>query len=66
MQGILIDTHASRIKNEVLDLFKYLCQITKINGVVIERDDKLNDFNELLHEVRLVKSIINQYNGGLS
>lgn len=57
--GMLVDTHASNVKDSVLSLLKYLCQKTKINGVVIERDDKLTNFQELLDEVALVKNIIN-------
>lgn len=61
MHGMLIDTHASSIKNEVISLFEYVCKKTSLNGVVIERDDKLDNFTELLDEVELIRKISQKY-----
>jgi uncharacterized protein (UPF0276 family) len=58
IHDMLVDTHASRTKKEVLSLFKYVCQKAYIFGVVIERDDKLENFSELLEEVYLVRNIL--------
>jgi len=55
---MLVDTHASKIKKEVLEIFEYLCKKSDINGVVIERDSNLNSFSELIDEVRLVRGIL--------
>ncbi len=55
---MLVDTHASQIKKEVLELFKYLCSNADIKGVVIERDSNLDSFSDLIDEVRLVRDIL--------
>lgn len=57
MYDMLIDTHASHTRKEVLSLFEYVCKRTNINGVVIERDAKLDDFSKLMEEVSLVRDI---------
>jgi len=57
-QDLLIDTHASKIKKEVLTIFEYICKKSDINGVVIERDSNLNNFSELVEEIRLVREIL--------
>jgi uncharacterized protein (UPF0276 family) len=61
MMDTLIDTHASQIKKEVLDLFEYVCKLTFINGVVIERDDKLKIFSDLVDEVKMVRAILRKH-----
>ena len=61
MHNMLVDTHASSVRKEVLALFQYVCQKTSINGVVIERDAKLNNFSELLNEVYLVREMVKKY-----
>jgi uncharacterized protein (UPF0276 family) len=58
MQDMLIDTHASAIRKDVLNLFDYLCRKTPINGVVIERDARLNHFSDLINEVQVVRDIL--------
>jgi len=60
MYDMLIDSHASTIKKEVLMLFEYLCQKIKINGVIIERDDRLDHFEELLNEIDVVRKILDR------
>lgn len=57
---MLVDTHASSVRKEVLSLFQYLCKKTQINGVVIERDAKLNNFSDLINEVEIVRNILNK------
>lgn len=59
---MLIDTHASRIKNEVLSLFEYVCKKTTISGVVIERDAKLDNFLELVDEIKYIRNIMKKFN----
>ncbi len=58
IHGMLVDTHATSIRKEVLSLFNYVCQKTLINGVAIERDDKLNNFSDLINEVQVVRDIL--------
>jgi uncharacterized protein (UPF0276 family) len=58
----LVDTHASSIKKEVLSLFEYVCKRTLINGVTIERDAKLDNFQDLIDEMTIVRSILKKHN----
>lgn len=58
INNMLIDTHASSVKKEVLELLDFVCKRTLINGVIIERDAKLDNFNELLDEVKIVRNIL--------
>lgn len=60
IHDMLIDTHASHTKKEVLSIFEYVCSKTEIKGVVIERDDKLDEFSMLIDEVNLVRNILNR------
>lgn len=59
INDMLVDTHASATRQEVLTLFRHVLKKTHINGVVIERDDRLDNFNELIEEVKLVRDILN-------
>lgn len=61
IHDMLVDTHASTVRNEVLSLFEYLCKKTLINGVVIERDAKLDNFDALMEEVQMVRNILKKY-----
>lgn len=61
LYDMLVDTHASSIKKEVLSLFEYVCKKTSINGVLIERDDRLKHFNDLIDEVNKVRNIFKHY-----
>ena len=58
IHGMLIDSHASSVRKDVLTLFEHLCKKTTINGVVIERDAKLEHFSDLLTEVQEVRDIM--------
>lgn len=62
MHDMLIDTHASSIKREVLSIFEYVCTKSKVNGVVIERDDKLGKFSDILKEIETVREILSKSN----
>ncbi|HVE44793.1 MAG TPA: DUF692 domain-containing protein [Gammaproteobacteria bacterium] len=53
-----VDTHATEVRLEVLALFEYLCKLTRVNGVVIERDAKLERFSDLLSEIKIVREIL--------
>lgn len=57
---LLVDTHASPSREEVLDLLLYVVKKIPINGVIIERDAKLTYFSELIDEIYLVKDLLKQ------
>lgn len=61
MHNILVDTHASSVRQEVISLFEYLCRKTLVSGVVIERDAKLDNFSDLLSEVEIIRKILKKY-----
>lgn len=56
----LIDTHANAISNEVWQLFDYVLALAPVQGVIIERDANLSDYNDLLAEVRYAKKLIRE------
>ncbi|HEX4045409.1 MAG TPA: DUF692 domain-containing protein [Gammaproteobacteria bacterium] len=61
LHGMLVDTHASTVKPEVLALLEYICRKTLINGVIIERDDSLDNYADLLQEVKMVRGLLKKY-----
>lgn len=58
INGLMVDTHASRVKDEVISLFKYLFKKTPLKSVIIERDDRPKDFQEIIDEVNIFRKII--------
>tara|TARA_R110000868_G_scaffold162538_2_gene393887 strand:+ start:1722 stop:2534 length:813 start_codon:yes stop_codon:yes gene_type:complete len=58
INGLMVDTHASRVREEVISLFKYLFKKTPLKSVIIERDDRPKDFQEIIDEVSVFRKII--------
>jgi uncharacterized protein (UPF0276 family) len=57
-EGMLVDTHANPIRDEVWKLLDYTCKVAPFKGVIIERDANLKDFNDLIDEVKIAKNIL--------
>lgn len=55
--NMIIDTHANPVWKEVWELLSYVLKRTSPNGIIIERDANLNNYQELLDEVRMAKEI---------
>jgi uncharacterized protein (UPF0276 family) len=58
MDNLTIDSYATPIRKDVFSFLDYLCARTPINGVVVEWDEKLNHFSDLLYEVDVVRDIL--------
>lgn len=56
----LIDAHNNRVSDSVWDLFEYYLQYAKGAPVLIEWDNDIPEFNELLDEADKAKRIINK------
>jgi hypothetical protein len=53
----LIDTHGSAVKQDVWDLLDWTLQHCSPNGLLLERDNNLPEFSELLEELRIMKNL---------
>lgn len=49
--GILIDTHAHDVSNEVWELLEYVLSRTKIKGIVLERDRDFEDIDSIVRDL---------------
>ena len=58
IDNMWVDTHASPVRREVLDLLAYLVRKTPVNGVIIERDARLELFSKLIDEVYIVRNLL--------
>ncbi|MDJ0648173.1 MAG: DUF692 domain-containing protein [Xenococcaceae cyanobacterium MO_188.B19] len=56
--GILIDSHSEATPLEVWQLMEKVVSITNINGVILERDENIPPFTELLKELDRARSIL--------
>jgi uncharacterized protein (UPF0276 family) len=53
----VIDTHGAALIEPVYELLEYVLSQTTVHGVLLERDQNFPDFDELLNEIRTIKSI---------
>lgn len=58
--GIFFDTHSHPIPQQVWELFDFVCKNISFNAVVIERESDLENFDDILIELELARSIINK------
>jgi uncharacterized protein len=56
--GVLIDSHSESTPAEVWQLMQYITSLTSVNGIVLERDEKIPAFNELAIELDRARNII--------
>ena len=56
-ERILIDTHGTNVKEEVLKLLRYVLEKTGPLPVLIERDNNIPSYEELLEEVENVRRV---------
>jgi hypothetical protein len=52
--GIYHDTHAHAVPAPVFDLLEELCALTEVPGVMLERDDRFPNDNELTNEMNAI------------
>ncbi|SFX71692.1 hypothetical protein SAMN04487866_11952 [Thermoactinomyces sp. DSM 45891] len=61
MEGVLYDTHVGGIHQEVLQYAEWVLQHTSCDAVVIERDNEINLFDDLISDINLCKELYNKY-----
>jgi uncharacterized protein len=57
IEDYIIDTHGAAVIEPVYQLLQWVLERTKVNGVLLERDQNFPDFEELLSEIDQIKSI---------
>jgi uncharacterized protein (UPF0276 family) len=53
----LIDAHAHKTQSEIWEVFRAVCAQTDVKGAVLERDDNIPPFCEILEEVRIARNL---------
>lgn len=53
----VIDTHGAALIEPVYELYRHVISKTKVNGILLERDQNFPDFEELLAEIKTLKKI---------
>lgn len=59
--GMLIDSHSQPTPQEVWSLFEYVLGRVQVKGVVLERDENLPPFGEILEELEHARQIGRSY-----
>lgn len=57
--GRLIDAHADATQDAIWTVFREVCLRSNIKGAILERDENIPDFTELLGELRTAREIMN-------
>lgn len=54
----ILDTHGHSIREEVYDILRQLLKRTEIKAILLERDSNFPDFQDLVTELRQIKTIM--------
>jgi uncharacterized protein len=54
-RGRLIDAHAHKTQDEIWEVFREVCAWTNVKGAVLERDENIPPFSEILDEVEIAR-----------
>lgn len=57
VEGLYIDSHGHPLNPDVLELLDYVCRTKRPNCVLLEREKNLPGIDEVVEEVRILKSI---------
>jgi uncharacterized protein (UPF0276 family) len=57
MGEYVIDTHGAELVEPVYELLKYVLSKTKVNAILLERDQNFPPFAELLAELQTIKDV---------
>ncbi len=60
-ENLIIDTHGQNIIDEVYDLTEYTFQKLGTKPILLERDNNIPPYNELLEEYKKVKNLVEKY-----
>lgn len=55
----LVDAHSNKTDDEIWEVFSEVCRQCDVKGAILERDDNLPPFAEILEEIETAKSIFN-------
>ncbi|CAA9412528.1 MAG: hypothetical protein AVDCRST_MAG74-2373 [uncultured Pyrinomonadaceae bacterium] len=58
----LIDAHAHKTGDEIWEVFREVCQRADVKGAILERDENLPPFTEILEEIETAKSLFKNPN----
>lgn len=61
--GVLIDSHAHPVPDEVFDYLDYVCRHSAVSTVLLERDRNFPAFGELADEMSRARSIVRRHGG---
>lgn len=56
--GMIIDTHATNVWQDVWNLFDRVCRMVRPRAVIVERDSNFGPFNETLEELEIAREIL--------
>lgn len=56
----LIDAHANRTEDDIWNVLREVCVRTDIRAAILERDENLPEFNEILGEIRMARKVIDR------
>ncbi len=60
-ENLIIDTHGQNVIQEVYDLMEYTLQKVGNKPVLLERDNNIPPYNELLEEYKKIKDLVEKY-----
>ncbi|PWK03922.1 DUF692 domain-containing protein [Tumebacillus permanentifrigoris] len=63
--GELVDSHVGGIDPKVMELTEWVMDNTSCDAMIIERDNQLETFNDVLEDVALCRSVYQKYRGAM-
>jgi len=60
--NLLIDAHGDKTDDEIWEVFREVCQRTEIKGAILERDENLPPFSEILDELQTARNLMKDQN----
>jgi len=54
----IIDTHSTKTQEEIFELVKYILNVYKPKGVLLERDERFEHIEEIEHDIKRMKSLL--------
>ncbi|MGA8025508.1 MAG: DUF692 domain-containing protein [Bryobacteraceae bacterium] len=56
--ALMLDSHDRPVPNQALELLKYLLRTQTPDSIVLERDERLDDFDEVLEDIGRLKAAV--------
>ena len=61
-ENLLIDAHADKTEDEIWEVFREVCARGEIKGAILERDENFPLFAEILEEIKIARSLLENPN----